>query len=81
MKTTKLMVIAGLSVSLMGLSNLSSIASAASVKTIQKAQTKAVLQKVSTHYNSKAKSLNISGLASQGNKVVVKVRHQKDRNN
>ena len=73
MKTTKLMVIAGLSVSLMGLSNLSSTtASAASVKTIQKAQTKAVLQKVSTHYNSKAKSLNISGLASQGNKVVVK---------
>lgn len=73
MKTTKLMVIAGLSVSLMGLSNLSSTtASAASVKTIQKVQTKAVLQKVSTHYNSKAKSLNISGLASQGNKVVVK---------
>ena len=73
MKTTKLMVIAGLSVSLMGLSNLSSTtARAASVKTIQKVQTKAVLQKVSTHYNSKAKSLHISGLATQGNKVVVK---------
>lgn len=46
MKTTKLMVIAGLAGALIGLSNLSSTtASAASVKTIQKAQTKAVLQK------------------------------------
>lgn len=73
MKTTKLMVIAGLAGALIGLSNLSSTtASAASVKTIQKAQTKAVLQKVSSHYDAKAKSLHISGLATQGNKIVVK---------
>lgn len=73
MKTTKLIIIVGLSVSLMGLSNFSSApVNAATAKTTQKVQTKAVLQKVSTHYDAKAKSLNILGLATQGNKVVVK---------